>query len=209
MRPEIRHIPSDEFSSYRWWEPQRAHHSPRWFYGARQNGPRSAAHAREDTVDRALRPLMAACRAAGIATLPSCSGHFPPETTLRGLYRGLQQDKGWVRSFGLTLKCTESGTLRVYRNPDWKLPNYDTWAQPIRAQRGIGLIGLRFAKDDTRAAPLSRDLNKIPGVCAYLTNAGIELTLEIHTRAITPEQRDAQWRKIAVKTTHHLHQGAG
>jgi hypothetical protein len=208
MRPEIRHIPSDEFSAYRWWEPQRAHRSPRWFYGDRHAGPRAAAHARESTVDRALRPLVAVCRAAGIATLPSCSGHFPPEATLRGLYRGLQRDRTWVRSFGLTLKCTESGTVRVYRNPDWKLPAYDTWAGPIRAQRGVGLIGLRFATGDPRAEPLARALSEIPGVCAYLTNAGPAVTLEIHTKANTPGQRDAQWQAIADRTILGLHKEA-
>lgn len=208
MRPEIRHIPSGEFSAYRWWEPQRAHRSPRWFYGDRHAGPRTAAHARESTVDRALRPLVAACRTAGIATLPSCSGHFPPETTLRGLYRGLQRDRTWVRSFGLTLKCTESGTVRVYRNPDWKLPDYDTWAEPIRAQRGVGLIGLRFAKGDRRAESLARTLSEIPGVCAYLTDAGVAVTLEIHTKANTPGQRDAQWQAIADRTILGLHKEA-
>jgi len=208
MRPEIRHIPTDEFSAYRWWEPQRAHRAPRWFYGDRHAGPRSAAHARESTVDRALRPLLAVCRTAGIATLPSCSGHFPPEATLRGLYRGLQRDRTLVQSFGLTLKCTESGTVRVYRNPDWKLPTYDAWAKPIREQRGVGLIGLRFARGDARAVPLARALSKIPGVCAYLTDGRVALTLEIHTKASTPGQRDAQWREIANTAARHLHQRA-
>jgi hypothetical protein len=196
MQPEIRHVSALRFNDYRWWEPQRVSTDPRWFYGFAEKGPRAATSARLDTVDRPLRPIVALCQRAGIQTLPSCSGHFPPEKTLRALYRGIKRDRAWVRGHGLTLRCSESGTLKVYRNPSWAIPPFEQWAEPVRKAHGIGRIGFVFSDIDPRVIPLIQALRNIDRVNAYATRLQRAIVVTLTTSARNPAERNMLWERV-------------
>lgn len=175
--PTISLVKPDQFDEYRWWEPQRLWSEPRWFYGMKES-QRASKHPTPDTVDAPLRELVEWCRSKGIGTLPSCAGHFPTERGLRRVYLGLRKDAVWVQSYGLTLRCSESGTLQVYRNPEWKVPDYETWAAPIRRDAGNGRIGVIFPVDDPRRLKVIQALRGIEGVCAFGRPFGVEITVK-------------------------------
>ena len=197
MRPKIHHVPVERFNDYRWWEPQRFHKSPRWFYGfPAQNHHRVASSARLDTVDRHLRPLVSLCQQKNIPTLPSCAGHFPPEKTLRALYLGIKRDSTWVRGHGLTLRCSESGTIKVYRNPVWSLPTYEKWAIPIRKANGSGRIGFAFNPFDPRLHRFCEIIRNIDRVNTYTTQSEHATIVTLVTLARNKGERDTLWKKV-------------
>jgi hypothetical protein len=197
MRPKIQHVPVERFNDYRWWEPQRFHKSPRWFYGfPAQNHHRVASSARLDTVDKQLRPLVALCQQNNIPTLPSCAGHFPPERALKALYLGIKRDSAWVRGHGLTLRCSESGTIKVYRNPTWSLPPYEKWAKPIRKANGSGRIGFVFSDTDPRVIPLIQSLRNIERVNVYATRRQRAIVVTLTTSARNPAERNMLWKRV-------------
>jgi hypothetical protein len=196
MQPEIRHVTASRFNDYRWWEPQRLYADPRWFYGFASKGPRAATSARLDTVDRPLRGIVALCQRKRIRTLPSCSGHFPPERTLRALYRGIKRDSAWVQGHGLSLRCSENGSLRVYRNPSWKLPSFNEWAKPILKSNGAGRIGFVFSAGDSRIYRLIRRTQRIKRVKTYATRQDRAIVVTLTTAARTPKERNRLWRLV-------------
>lgn len=195
--PTVTLVKPDAFDEYRWWEPQRIHTDPRWFYGVKSNAGRAATHPTPNTVDAPLRDLVSACVRAGVATLPSCAGHFPSEQGLRRVYAGLQKDAEWVRSYGLTLRCSESGSLQVYRNPAWTLPDYETWAVPIRRDAGNGRIGLVFNGSSDTPERIQAGLVGLTGVCTHIRQAhdGQRIT-EITVKSRNRKERDYLWYEI-------------
>lgn len=204
MRPTIEHVSHDQFDSYRWWEPQRFRRDPRWFYGTLQGAKRGANTARPDTLDTPLIPLVQALTRAGLATLPSCSGHFPTEGDLRSLHRGLEYDANFIRSIGLTLRCTEDGAMVVLRDPLWVVPSYEDWVGEVRKYRGVGRIGVLFASGDSRLAKVQASLLGLTNVQTHEKTGPTGTTLTILTRATTEQERDQLWLTVARRVDRSL-----
>jgi hypothetical protein len=204
QRPTIEHVAHDQFDSYRWWEPQRFRRDPRWFYGTLQGAQRSANTARPDTLDTPLIPLVQVLTRAGLATLPSCSGHFPTEGDLRALHRGLEYDANFIRSIGLTLRCTEDGSMIVLRDPLWLVPSYEDWVGEVRKYRGVGRIGVLFSRGDSRLAEVQASLSKLSNVGVCEKKSPTVTTLTILTRATTERERDQLWLTVAQRVGHSL-----
>ena len=200
--PTVTLVKPDAFDEYRWWEPQRLHRDPRWFYGVRGDNGRAAKHPTPNTVDAPLRDLVSACVRAGVTTLPSCAGHFPSEQGLRRVYAGLRRDAEWVRSYGLTLRCSESGSLQVYRNPAWTLPDYETWAAPIRQDAGNGRIGLVFDLGSAAPERIQASLVGLIEVCTHIQQTGSgERIVEITVKSRNRKERDYLWYEVTRRLT--------
>lgn len=200
-KPKIEHVSPDGFDTYRWWAPQRLRPGPTWFYATLEHGYHRPGKVELATVDAPLRPLVANMVKYGVPTLPSCAGHFPSDQELWRLYEGLMRDAEWVRSYGLTLKCVETGALDVHRDPSWRLPLYETWATETKKYSGVGRIGLVVCPAD--AAGICEDLTDIPGVRVEVKAAGDGQGNEIATiitKANDLGHRDQLWGTI----THRL-----
>ena len=204
MQPKIDHISPKNFDAYRWWEPQRLRPGATWFYATLEHGYHRPGKVDIETVDEPLRPLVADLGLRGVPTLPSCAGHFPTDQELWALYQNLVKDAEWVRSYGLTLKCVETGALDVHRDPTWRLPYYETWATETKKYSGIGRLGLVLPPEGALA--VYDELADLPGVLIEVKptdDPGTDMIATIITKTKNLEHRDGLWGTI----THRLSRG--
>ena len=137
----------------------------------------------------------------GISTLPSCAGHFPSDDDLWALYQNLMKDAEWVRSYGLTLKCVETGELDVHRDPSWRLPYYETWAAETKKYSGIGRLGMVLPQNIV--PQFQANLADMSGVRVEVKptdDGGPNRIVTIITQTKNLEHRDNTWGTI----THRL-----
>lgn len=192
-------VPVSGYHRYRWAVPQRLHGGLRWYYGLQlsQSHPGSL---RVDprSLDRPLRALVPRLHRAGIPTTPSCAGHWSASSRrdAAAVYRQLQQDAQWIRSYGLTLRCLESGQSYVYRDPDYCLPGYSTFAATYDPP-GVGGIGLVFRTGDARLPRFAGVLRAIPGVSVSVYREKTRNLLLIQTSARNPQERNRIWSQIS------------
>jgi hypothetical protein len=199
-QPKVDHVAPGAFNAYRWWAPQRLKPGPTWFYATLEHGYHRPGPVDLATVDAPLRRLVSDMQGKKIITLPSCAGHFPSDQDLWDLYQNLLRDAEWVRSYGLTLKCVETGELDVYRDPMWRLPSYGPWAEETKKYSGIGRIGLVLSPE--RAEHVREQLLDTEGVQTEIKSADDEeghAIATLITRTNNLPQRDALWSTITAR----------
>jgi hypothetical protein len=191
----VGHVPPGEADRFRWWEPLRhgpARRLPRWFYGEPWPAGivRPATTARPDTLDLLVRPAVAALRAAGRPTLPSCEGHDCPEDWLRAAHAGLGWDAGQIRGVGLRLRCSETGEARTLRAAGWTVPAFDAWAAPVRAWAGRGRIAWREPSPGPVLATLAAHLP------ADARARALPGAVEVEVYQPDADRRPATWGRV-------------
>ena len=189
---EAAYVSPDEFAEKEWYEPMR--NGVRWFYHRPRVHPTRVRHeVLDDTLDAGLRPLVAAARAQGLSTLPSCAGHSVDHLHTLLLFEQLGRDADDVRGLGLPLVNVETGEEVLWQDPSYVLP----WADEedleadLHAHERVGAIGLRGPPE--QLARIARGLLTVPFVGLSERHGD----LWIWVQAPTQGWQEATWIRVA------------
>lgn len=194
-------MPLAQFSSRRW-----LYASPSWYY----HRPAPIPPLRIDRcfyelMDPDLRPLCSMLHGAGVATAPSCQGHFHRMRYFRDVWDELQSQRDAIRHGGLTVRDSETEIAYRFHDPRYQLPwrGFDDFYSDVAAQQQGGYIGVRVPLQRWRL--WGRLLREVHGqsharFTAALAPMGEAYTLHIHVRAPSPELQTRAWSDV----TRHL-----
>jgi hypothetical protein len=191
---EVEYVPPDQFGEKEWYEPMR--NGIRWFYHRPRTRPLPVdPEALDGTLDAGIVPVVAAARAQGLATLPSCAGHSVDVVHTLLLHEQLTRDAEEVRGIGLPLLNVETGEKVLWQDPAY----YLSWDEPeeleadLRVRERVGAIGIRGPQ--SHLAHVARRLLTVPFV--HLSEKGGDLWIWV--RAPTQTWQDATWLRVAEK----------
>lgn len=118
---------------------------PLWYYHAPARTHRLSDDPKfYELVDPPLRELVRVVRAAGLATTPSCSGHFYTKGRFARIWENLERDAAAIRGAGLVLRDSETDACHLFRDAAYALPwaSFAAYFEEVdRLQRG-GYIGI-------------------------------------------------------------------
>ena len=197
--------------------PQRTFPLRRWFYANRlwyyhspatQHSLRSDAQF-YDLVDPALRELCQALLAAGLATTPSCQGHFYPRERFARVWDELSREADTIRETGLTVRDSETDCPYQFQQRDYQIPwpSFDAFLNQAFPHQHHGFIGIavpaqrldiahRLSSEAFRGhhSRIERD--------AELTQALGQAIFGVYVDPESPEERNQAWQEVTayVKT---------
>lgn len=127
-------VPHEDFYKYKWLLPKGK--KSKWYYAKESNGfyqlPSSDRFL--ESLDEELKESVSALHEKGIATTPSCSGHFYDENYYSGVYQDLIRECQEIRDSGLELIDPESDESIIVRDPKYMIP----WNEKTFIERGLG-----------------------------------------------------------------------
>lgn len=149
------------------------------------------------TVDPQLRGLVAALHAAGVPTMPSCSGHWPDPQWARRCYADLLQDLQKIRHGGLEFIDVESGQRVWYKNAFYALPWADgkQFLREMSAFNGCGYLAF-VPPPSSLLWNRVLELNDIPGVRAAVAGLNGKLGIELRVRTGDPASQAEAWKRV-------------
>jgi hypothetical protein len=135
-------IPHSQFHQGSWLIPVN---KPSWYYFVKQENPNNISNESFiQSVDPALRELVAYLHDQGIKTTPSCSGHFRKLKDYKNVYHALESDLKHIRNGGLTLRDIETGKVILYSDHSYKLPwNQQEFLHEVMDYQHHGVIGIK------------------------------------------------------------------
>lgn len=153
-------VPHEQWGEFSWLAPLAERLEP-WYYASpRDVAPEERTIPEDpgflDTVDPAIRRLVAWLHSRGVPTGPSCAGHELEDETLKEIFRGLELDALEVSNGGLKLRDPEDGKLYLLEDPGYELPwDQDSFVRRARAHQRRGW--LPFYTTDPRTGLLVGD----------------------------------------------------
>ncbi|HEX7009365.1 MAG TPA: hypothetical protein VF184_05255 [Phycisphaeraceae bacterium] len=133
-------IPQERFPFTRWYRA-----SGPWYY--HRPGKPDAACLDEgcyELIDPDLRPLCRLLHRLGLATTPSCQGHFYPKSYFQRIWAILEREGEWIRTDGLVVRDSETGLLQVFHDEHYQLPwpDAEAFCREAMAQQSRGYLGI-------------------------------------------------------------------
>jgi hypothetical protein len=136
------------FAAYRWLVPVGVPHPSGWHYGLRRGqGPsspvyRGSMRVDPETLDADLRELVTGLHRVGVATLPSCQGHFGwCAERIKQAARDVAGQESLIHR-GLVMRDIEDGSRVMVRDPSWRAPSVRQLAEGVENIEGIGYLGI-------------------------------------------------------------------
>ena len=136
-------IPHTQFHLGSWYI---AVENPLWYYFLRKKNNNIISDSNFiESVDAPLKELVQFLHHKGIATTPSCSGHYRDVKEYEKVYTTLEEEKKLILAEGLLLKDIETGKICLYKNKEYRLPwsRQDFLDKVIRYQHH-GVLGIRL-----------------------------------------------------------------
>lgn len=175
-----------------------------WYYHhrvrtctARVAGPGELAQ-----VDTLLRPLCLRLWAAGVATTPSCEGHFHPIARFRTMYDALVAEAEAIRHGGLIVHY--AGQPHRFGDPDYRLPwsSAEAFCREAHARQSAGYLGLLVPPHCAAALLSRRQPDRLPpGVrIAARPVTGRTMLIDVNVHTPNPATQRTAWCLL----THHL-----
>ncbi len=136
-------VPHEEFHRYKWLHPEKT--DTKWYYRVPAKGgltiPRNPNF--YSTLDPEIHDVVKRLHAGGIATTPSCSGHFHDKKIYEDLFMGLSETREMIQDKGIFLIDPEDEREYFYKNKHYKLP----WEKTEFVNRSIehgmrGVLGM-------------------------------------------------------------------
>lgn len=190
-------IPPHRFMSKEWFavDAGRLH----WFYHRPRTTPSPYHHPRslDNTVDVGLAPMVAAVRALGLTTGPSCEGHATNRHPIR-MIPGLASHARMVRGPGIVVTNVETGQKHLWRDPTYKF-SAPLMRQTMRNQdvfKLVGLLPMRGSED--AILRVAQAVHHTPG--AWIERCGAWHCVWVATRSAA--QQRATWRALAGRVHH-------
>ncbi len=156
---EVGLVPREEFASRQWFSARASKATPAgvpvWYY--HRPGRPLPMRIQSDfysRIDPHLRDLCLSFHQAGIATLPSCEGHFHPREYFLAVWDELQWHCDAIRDSGLKLVDSESEERVVFANPTYELPwpSFPAFYEDLGTTQPGGYLGIALRPQDRKLA---------------------------------------------------------
>jgi hypothetical protein len=136
-------IPHSQFHSGSWFISVE---NPLWYYFKRQKNINHISNPDfMESVDRPLQKLVRFLHSEGVATTPSCSGHFRTIQNYQKVFNALEKDGEKIRHDGLLVKNIETGKNFFYKSKHYHLPwNRETFLEKVVNYQRHGVLGMRL-----------------------------------------------------------------
>lgn len=135
------HIHMWEAPNYEWWVPLSGREE--WYFWT----PREEAHSGSleldyTTADEEMRDLLPMLHRAGIATMPSCTGHRPEPENIMSRLDAIDRCSQLIRGNGLLFENVENGSLGFYLDRNWIPPDKSELARMATRDSMVGYLGM-------------------------------------------------------------------
>lgn len=197
-------VPLREFPLRKWY-----YATPLWYY----HRPAQEHHLNVDPkfyelVDPGLRDLCALALQHGLATTPSCQGHFYGRDRFEAIWQELQEAAALVPREGLRVKDSETDEEFLFRDEGFVLswPDFEEFHAQAAAHQSRGYIGLALSPQaESLALRLREDAYRTACACIAfdeeLSRVLGQPIFGIEVNPRTTEERDYEWAAI----TRYLH----
>ena len=194
------------FNRYRWVVPAEDHPSG-WHYGIlRETKNRGSLQVDMNTVDPALRRLVAGLHARQICTLPSCAGHHGRNPVrVQAAAQDLQRQERAIRAEGLTVTDVEDGSTYNMLDPDWKSPSLGQLLAGVRHWEGVGYAGAVFPAGALLQVPAI----SVRGAKVQTVPGSQQDLLHLWVQTPDPESQDRAWNDLSDQILGHIDNGFG
>jgi hypothetical protein len=160
-------VPHEDFHRFKWLQPEAT--DTKWYYRVPHRGNIKIPNNPNfyHTLDPELKDIVQGLHSAGIATTPSCSGHFHDKSVYEDLFMGLSESCEIIKDKGVVLVDPEDGREYFYKNSHYKLPWEKTEFVNKSIEHGMrGVLGMhdpskkiyrRLEKSEIPNSELKRD----------------------------------------------------
>lgn len=193
-------VPHRKWSLRRW-----LFASPIWYYHGPRTSQRIVAGRRfYELVDPLLRDLCRELNDHGLATTPSCEGHFHPPSHFRRVWEELRREEPLIGGEGLVVHDAETDEAYLFREPGYRLPwkSSQEFLQQAMRQQGIGYLGIVVPGERRQIAGT---LQSICGPLGYASVLCETPLFHLFVSAGGPMQQRDAWQEITDMIRAMLH----
>jgi hypothetical protein len=200
-------VPRRAFAFSRWYRGQGP-----WYYHRVQRMEVSVARELPPNVqaelDPPLRPLCQLLHDYGLATTPSCAGHFHGDDYFRQVWEALRCEAEAIRAEGLVVRDAENGRGYRFLDPGYRLPWSDgaSFRTQAQAQQRAGYVGALVSGDHGQlAAALQTAVEhrrQEVHVAQRLVGGG--RLIDLHVRAARPRNQERAWALLTQAAGDYL-----
>jgi len=196
-------VPAHRFRRYRWVLPLGVEHTSRWHYGVGRSNPHMGnLDVDLSTVDEPLQPIVAELNAMGIATMPSCAGHFGerPERVLQAA-RDMAAQEGLIRGPGLRAVDIENGDEIELRDHSWRAPSASKLMNDFHSWSKVGYLGVVLPPSMMPAEPVLMKWGRIQPV-----EGAYPPRVDLWAFAPGPKAQAEAWSRLGDRTISMVNQ---
>lgn len=200
-------VPRRAFAFNRWYRGQGP-----WYYHRVQRMKVSAARElpanAQAELDPPLRPLCQLLHEHGLATTPSCAGHFYGDGYFRRVWEALQCEAEAIRTEGLLVHDTENGIGYCFFDPGYRLPWCDgaSFHTQAQTQQRAGYMGALVTWDRGQLAATLQKAVEHRRQEIYVAQrwVGGERLIDMHVCAARPRDQERAWALLTQAAGDYL-----
>lgn len=193
-------VPNRELAIRKWYSA-----SPLWHYHQRGfPGDFRCDRALYQRIDPELRPICRLLHKAGIATTPSCQGHFHDRHHFQGVWDALEREESLIRSRGLIVQDSTTGREYLFRAGTYQLPwsSFPQFYEQVALQQSEGCLGILVPRDRVSVVCQMHNRPFRTGRAFIRFDGDLSCILGGSLFAATVQSRDpgdctAQWKAVA------------
>ena len=197
------HIHMWDAPSYEWWVPISGRED--WYFWT----PRAGSHPGSleldyTTADEDMQELLPVLHRAGIATMPSCTGHRPVRDNIMPRLDAIDRCADLIRGNGLLFENVETGRLGFYANRSWVPPNKAELAQNALRESMVGYLGMVDQRRTGRLEQVHRHLRRHSHCGPSLMTDRRGDVLDFTVICPSWEEQVDFWRRLTDFCSEHL-----
>ena len=188
-------VAAEHFGQKRWWRPART--GAAWFYHTPAPSRPPSFMRDYHTVDPQIRRLVMLLHAKGMATLPSCSGHWPNKQWAKRCYDDLLGDVHKIRYIGEQMIDVETGERTIFKDMYWGLPwgSWDHFLAEAQEYNGQGYLCFHLPPTSVIWRYLD-DMKALPGVHVRVVTVSGKLCLEVRVQTADANSQANAWHSV-------------